>query len=247
MNVDVLIATNKSFDMLNLNEIQSDIGQGKIIISWANPLIKARMSLIGLSTSDIIFFLDDDVKYTKGLIPYLLQFMDKDVGACQGVCYPQGLGSEWDLAIYNYFYKNTPLKSLIRQDGISRLYTHNTLIKSSLVKDWQGNIKASGFEDLSLTKHIQNKGFKCLRIKTPFLTWHQYSWIKILRNTIKWRNGYFYCMGLKKFISRLIKLNIHIIKSIFFFSSNYRFRIFQIWIDSCSIFASLLFIIKRGD
>ena len=249
MNVDVLIPTiNKNVD-IPINILESDIGSGRIIFSYAKPLINARMELIRKSKSEYIFFLDDDVKYNRGLIPYLFRYMNDNIGALQGITYPKGLGSKWDIAIFNYLDKHLPIKSLIKNNGISRFYTNNTLIKTSLVKDWIGDLNASGFEDLSLTRHIQNKGFKCCRIKTPFLSFHDYSWIKVLRNTTKWRNGYFYCMGLRMFIIRLIKMNAHLIKTFLMYPVNIRyirFWVFQSWINISSIIGSLLFIIKKG-
>lgn len=45
-----------------------------------------------------------------------------------------------------------------------RMYTHNTIIKTDLVKDWDVDDNVNAFEDYLLTKHLFRKGAKIRRV-----------------------------------------------------------------------------------
>lgn len=42
-----------------------------------------------------------------------------------------------------------------------RLFTHNTIIQSSLVRDWKPDSRVNAWEDHLITKHLVMKGYEC--------------------------------------------------------------------------------------
>ena len=190
LNIDVCIPSRKGVSDSFINEIQKDT-VGSIHVSRKAPLDVARKELISQVKSDIFLFLDDDIVYRKGLINGLYNYIfskflflkkhdlvlptDKEVGAVQGSTIPCGLGDNWDR-----FFSDRKLVSAKIIDG--RMMLHNTLIKTSLVKDWVPPPNISGSEDWHLTNHIKKKNYTC--VVAPTNSFHRSSWKKVRSNAI---------------------------------------------------------------
>ena len=105
------------------------------------------------------------------------------VGAIEGSVLCIGLGKKWDNAINKDFLRKIRSVQEISIKKWGRGYTHNTLIRTSLVKDWvPSNLKLQAFEDYELTKHVQRRGYKWIRI--PSKVYHIKNWKKVAENSI---------------------------------------------------------------
>lgn len=227
--IDVCIPSKRGVPKSLLNKVRDDTN-GKIHVSRISPLALARMELIKKVNTDIFLFLDDDIEYTKGLIQLLYGYFSKNIGAIQGSISPYGLGEKWDEAL-NTFKLKAP------KYDVQRIMLHNTLIKTSLVKDWNPSPTSSGCEDWHLTLHIRKKGYVCMVV--PAGVGHRISWSKTRRNAIWFGRAYVKMVGNFPF-KYVLKLFVVIVKHILTLPLHSRLSIYTVYQNLCIIFGMLL-------
>jgi glycosyltransferase involved in cell wall biosynthesis len=122
------------------------------VIVTAN-LDLANKRRLGISHVDtpIFAFIDDDIVLSKGwLKPLMASLTDDNVGAAQGRAFPS-------YTIFQHVKYPTDKIVLTKSDpDLYRGETHNTLIKTDLVKDW-GPPMPNAAEDILLKYHLFSK------------------------------------------------------------------------------------------
>ena len=225
LDIDVCIPTIRGVPDQIIDEVEKEI-TGKIHISKTKPLVKARVELISKVETNLFLFLDDDIIYKKNLLHDLFahySLFSNDgfqVGAVQGSTVPYGLGDKWDHALTKIF-----VPRFVKYG--ERLMSSNMLIKTSLVKDWKPVNDISGCEDLSLTLHIQDKGFKCLLV--PLQVKHKRSWKKIRSNSEWYVNGFINVVGRNKGFKQLLLSLLASLKYLFLFPFNWRLSFYSLY------------------
>ena len=105
--------------------------------------------------------------------------------------------------------------------------THNTIITTKYVKDWNPKENVSGCEDWSLTNHILDKGLEIYVI--PIFTPHKTSFKKIRTNSKWFAKGYINLFGKKQSVVYSLKLLKGIITAIIKILPNWRVKTFRIY------------------
>jgi glycosyltransferase involved in cell wall biosynthesis len=179
MKVDIVVVSKHPVTATrNLWICDGGIPINKVIVETSTPLAKARQRAIRRVSTDWFVFLDDDIILPDDWWALCSQYMWHDSGAVQGTTIPLGLGVLCDEA---YERRNQTLPNGQCLDGNSRLYTHNTLIRTDAVRDWNPPADLEAYEDYDLMCHIQRKGYRCFVVKTQ--TYHLYSWNKFWKNS----------------------------------------------------------------
>jgi glycosyltransferase involved in cell wall biosynthesis len=201
MKVDVVVVSKHPVTATrNLWICDGGIPINKVIVETSTPLAKARQRAIRRVSTDWFVFLDDDIILPDdwwGDVAYLTNdvYLAKHrlgiVGAAQGTAIPHGLGTWFDKRFADHFSNLPAVQEL---NGSDRLYTHNTLIRTDAVRDWNPPDDLSSYEDYDLMRHIQEKGYRCFVVKTE--TYHKYSWSKL------WPMGRWGTRGKLKFFPR---------------------------------------------
>lgn len=197
----------------------------KLIIEKSIPLGLARKISIQKVTTGWFAFIDDDVKIDEGWFKTLSGYMeDPKIGAIQGMLDITGLGEEWDKALNKSNKKIRFLK--LGERG----FTHNTLIKTELVKDWDPPSDISAWEDYLLTQHILKKGYKWIIIPTQ--SKHEKTWNGIRKKAIwgiKGRKKIF--PSKKDSLKQLIKYSIWITRSFFSINIPWKVKIYRTYLS----------------
>lgn len=176
-----------------------------VIVETSTPLAKARQRAIAKVTTDWFVFIDDDiilpddwweVVYESGWLRSLLWPRFDNIGAVQGTAIPYGLGKNYDSA---FFWHLMGSPAGVELNGNSRMFTHNTLIRTEAVRDWNPPADLSSYEDYHMMRHIQKRGYKVFVVKTE--TYHLHSWPKL------WSMGRWGTNGMLRFFpkSQVIK------------------------------------------
>jgi glycosyltransferase involved in cell wall biosynthesis len=144
--------------------------------SSKRPLSAARRELIRKVDTSWLLFLDDDIQITDRWVKAVIPFTnDPNVAAIEGRVTYVGLGERFDRD-HKSFVEKQGVRILSSHD---RGFTHNTLIRTSVVGDWIPRRSKKCFEDLELTRHIQRKGRQWLRV--PAGSYHVKSWPQVVR------------------------------------------------------------------
>lgn len=158
--LDVCIVTMRGLSEDFFSMLRRAIPINDIIIDdHTTPLGKARQNVIRQVKTDKFVFVDDDVFLPEGWYERISKYCtDDSIGWLEGWAIPTR--PEW----YHKWSES-------RLDGArpeyiekDRGFTLDTIIRSELVKDWVPEVGLDFFEDLSLTRHVRNKGFKVLRV-----------------------------------------------------------------------------------
>ena len=183
--IDVCIVTK--------NEIQAIKGLEhlpicNLIVETSSPLALARMRAIQKVETEWFAFIDDDVEINREWFKDGSRYVQDRVGAVEGITKIKGLGMKWDDALNSgRMIKRRVSELRIGERGL----THNTLIKTSLVKDWKpSRSDLTTYEDYEITQHVLKKGYRWLRV--PVGACHVWSWHKV------WTNGAWAMRGWKK-------------------------------------------------
>lgn len=124
----------------------------KLIVETSSPLGLARMRAINKVETDWFVFIDDDVFLGPKWFNQLSKLASSDIGVVQGAMHNIGLG-HWDQI------GNRPITPYRLELG-DRGFTHNTLIRTDLVRDWKpSHPELSAWEDYEITQHILRKGY----------------------------------------------------------------------------------------
>lgn len=235
MKIDICLVTKN--DISSIKGIEY-IPINKLIVETSKPLALARMKAIKKVTTDIFAFIDDDVEIDENwfnvLIPYIIK---KDVGAVQGILSIKGLGIKWDNAL-----RKDKVESRVLKIG-DRGFTHNTLIKTDLVRDWIPPKDLSAWEDYDLTTHILKKGYSWIKVSTD--SRHNNSFKRV------WKNAQWGISGRKKYFPsrkdsfiQIIRKSIWIIRVIFSLKINWYRKIFIVYFNIATIYAHIRWLLK---
>jgi hypothetical protein len=149
----------------------SFIPKNNLVIETSRPLGLARQKAIAKVRTGWFAFIDDDSDISSSWWSELEHYRVERVGAVQGDIQNVGLGGGFDQVLARHNKNVVSLK--LGQRG----FTHNTLIRTSLVKDWQpSSPKLEAYEDWELTQHILRKGYEWLVVPTSarhFISWRR--------------------------------------------------------------------------
>jgi len=173
--VDVVVVT-KDPNYVLPNEL-GGIPVHDVIVETSTPLAKARQRAIRRVTTDWFVFVDDDIILPDDWWVLCSQYMWHDVGAIQGTAIPHGLGKQYDKRFADYF-DTLPIDREL--NGNSRMFTHNTLIRTEAVRDWNPPADLEAYEDYHMMRHMMDNGYKVYIVATK--TYHLYCWNKFWRN-----------------------------------------------------------------
>ncbi len=139
-----------------------------IVVESSNNLALARKAGIQKVDTKYFAFVDDDVELPKGWLERLRKNMKGNVGAIHELPFPAEPSVitiwKWQLWLGKWFIRRRGFtsKAILDVDKYninkSRGYTHNTVVLTELVKDWEPK-DLSAFEDWVMQKHIVEKGF----------------------------------------------------------------------------------------
>lgn len=148
----------------------------KLIVETSSPLGQARAKTIQKVETEWFAFIDDDVYITKNWFQQLTRHIAPKTGAVHGFMWTIGV-EKWR----KIFNGRRPSRVQRLKKG-DRGKTHNTLIKTELVKDWEpSQPDIQWFEDYEITKHVLAKGYDWLLI--PVDAYHMESYIHLLKQS----------------------------------------------------------------
>ena len=230
MKIDVCIVTKN--DIRTVKGLEY-VPLNKLIIETSKPLALARMRAIHKVTTPIFAFIDDDVELDEDWFETLISHMkNPSVGAVQGVLSTKGFGENWDKALKKD--REAPRVLKLGERG----FTHNTLIKTELVKDWIPPEDLSSWEDYDLTAHILKNG--CSWVKVSTSSRHRNSWKKA------WKNAQWGIAGRKRYfptrtdsVKQISRKLIWIIRVVFSMKMNWRQKIFRVYFSIATIWAHM--------
>jgi glycosyltransferase involved in cell wall biosynthesis len=178
LKFDVCVAYREPLDTRWLGPSIRQLGNHVHCVHYSSkrPLSVARRELIEKVDTDWLLFLDDDIQITHRWISSVVPFASEpSVGAIEGRVAYVGLGERFDRD-HRSFVEKQGIQVLRTHD---RGFTHNTLMRTSVVRDWVPLRSTNCFEDLELTRHIQSKG--SLWVRVPAGSYHVKSWPEIIR------------------------------------------------------------------
>lgn len=157
-------------------EIIKYIPVSQLIIETSKPLGMARARAISKVETEWFAFIDDDVHVGPRWFSQIASHIHADVGAICGRMKEKGMGELWDKAVNDHISKTN--KPIVHLTPGQRGYTHNTLMRTELLKDWQPSVKTlSAYEDYEITQHVLGKAHRWLWIPNVD-AWHETSWVK---------------------------------------------------------------------
>ena len=120
----------------------------ELVVETSTPLGLARMRAISRVKTPIFAFVDDDVEISSNWFQELSKHMGSGVGAVQGELLTFGLGAKFDEAVNKTIPKRIEALKL-GDNGM----THNTIIRTDLVRDWKPSREDLGaMEDLEINQ-----------------------------------------------------------------------------------------------
>ena len=144
--------------------------EARIFQTVAN-LANARRAGIAHVDTKYFAFIDDDIEVSEGWFTKLISCLEggKQLAATQG------------FARYQTDYMDkVQERELIHQKGLakeitSRGYTHNTILRTEVVRDFNPPSIVHSWEDFLLTQHIIKKGYRWLKIYQAQVIHHRNS------------------------------------------------------------------------
>lgn len=230
MKIDVCLVTKN--DVQNIPGLDY-IPLNNLIIETSTPLALARKRAIQKVSTSWFAFIDDDVKIDEEWFKTLANHTeDPLMGAIQGILCVEGLGEEWDKALNKSGKKPRSLKP-----G-ERGFTHNTLIRTELVKDWDPPPHLSAWEDYSLTQHILGKGYQWQTI--PVKACHEKSWRGVWENAIWGVEGRKNTFPSKRdSLKQILRRMIWIIRVGLSLNTSWRVKAFRIYFNLAVIYGNI--------
>jgi len=157
LDVNKFIVVDK-FSKDGTIEIVKSIFDNVEIIQTNEPLSMARKLGIEKVETEYFMFIDDDVLITREYVETLFKVIERDdkIGAVHGYVFPRDL-----IQLMSKIYQNYPDEIVITREIMNCLRgcTYATLIKTSIVKDWNP-IPINRLEDHLLLRHVVSKGYK---------------------------------------------------------------------------------------
>jgi glycosyltransferase involved in cell wall biosynthesis len=141
-----------------------------IIIRTRQPLAQSRKLAISYVKTEWFAFIDSDIELFPNWFKILSKFRHKDVGGIQGKdLYANKVLLKWDRwqeNVWKQKFLRRECKDVTFIDALNFLknkmrgFTHNTLIRTSCVKDWDPPHGLHIGEDHHLFLHVIKKGYK---------------------------------------------------------------------------------------
>lgn len=176
--IDVCLVTKNSSSKLNGLKY---LPVNHLIVETSKPLALARMRAIQKVTTEWFAFIDDDVYIGPDWYKQVSMYVRSGVGAVCGRMLQHGLGTSWDKAVNQQIRRIRQVTELCRGE---RGYTHNTLLRTALVRDWRPSRNdLEAYEDYEITQHILSKGFRWLVVPNVD-AWHEKTWQRVWHNAI---------------------------------------------------------------
>jgi glycosyltransferase involved in cell wall biosynthesis len=149
----IIVCSEKSTDG-TLNKILEHDTLWDIVVIENEGLGHARALGISFVRTPWFCFVDADVVlsyewYLGMRLDLMLFLQDFEIGAICGRLYRNKAHLRY-LSRFEYVFET------------DRMFTHNTMIRTELVKDWRPPSGTNAWEDHHLTKHIWNKGYVCI-------------------------------------------------------------------------------------
>lgn len=165
-----------------------------LIVETSRPLGLARRKAISKVSTEWFAFIDDDVEVGPEWFKEVSSQIEPDVGAVEGLLF--NYGSHPDLMRNRNRIAGSAKVTDLRVGDRGK--THNVLIRTDLVKDWNpSRPDLEAYEDWELTQHILKKGYKWRRIQ-KYLGRHYKTSGHYLRN-YRWNvKGYVIAFGCRK-------------------------------------------------
>lgn len=156
---------------------------GKLIVETSKPLGQARQKAIAQVSTEWFAFVDDDVQIlSQQWFETLSKYAKGNVGAVEGIMSDYGRGKLDPYFNAQKRRENAQIQSLKMGD---RGYTHNTLIRTDLVKDWvPSRDDLSAYEDYEITQYILRKDYAWLRVPAFDFARHRKGWTKECHNAV---------------------------------------------------------------
>jgi glycosyltransferase involved in cell wall biosynthesis len=127
----------------------------------------ARQIGIKKVETDLFVFLDDDVVLSENWFTDILKYFDdSNIGAVWGGAIPQGKMLRYYEAMTRLY--RTDVKKLVLSNGKVRGLTHDTIIRTDLVKDIEIPEDLHVMEDHYIRLHIESKGYRWIPTLEPF-------------------------------------------------------------------------------
>jgi len=143
-------------DDINQSSLEMFSKYPNVVIYYTDAKLgAARAIAIGMVETEYFVFVDGDVILPKDWINQM--WMHLIVTGIDNVGAAAGRIVRNDLQL-KYLMQN----SVKTKPENFRLFTHNTIMRTSAVASWQVNNDVSSFEDYLLTQYIIKKGYDCL-------------------------------------------------------------------------------------
>ncbi|MDH5687533.1 MAG: glycosyltransferase [Candidatus Bathyarchaeota archaeon] len=176
--IDVCFVTKNSGSKLSGLEY---LPVNHLIVETSKPLALARMRAIQKVTTEWFAFIDDDVRIGPDWYKQVSTRVMPRVGAVCGRMTERGLGVSWDKAVNEQTGRIRQVTELRRGE---RGYTHNTLLRTALVRDWMpSRDDLEAYEDYEIAQHVLSKGFRWL-VVPDVNAWHEKTWMRVWHNVI---------------------------------------------------------------
>jgi glycosyltransferase involved in cell wall biosynthesis len=150
----------------------------------------SRKRGIELVDTKFFVFVDSDIELCNGWFKQIVTHLDPKTGAIQGSLAftrePLTAWFNWLHSIQVRFKETFKRKVIIitaENSEVLRGCTHNTLIRTCLVKDWEPPTILSAYEDHLLLRHLLRKGYKAKIILNPPAAIHH--WVFNLNEWLK--------------------------------------------------------------
>jgi glycosyltransferase involved in cell wall biosynthesis len=133
----------------------------------------ARQKGINFVETSLFAFVDSDVELPKNWYTKMTEFFEsKKVGAVWGCALPvDPLRREYQLAMARFYRKKSI--QLAVQQGATRGMLHDTMIRTTLVKDIKIPAQLHVMEDHYIRKHVENKGHLWISTDKAYCWHHQ--------------------------------------------------------------------------
>jgi glycosyltransferase involved in cell wall biosynthesis len=155
VNIHHLIVVDRYSTDGTLDAVQSIFPEARIFQTAANLAIARKIGIEQVDT-EYFAFIDDDIEISRGWFTSMISFIRRRswVGAVQGsvrydACH-MGKARSFELA------RRRGEATEISERG----YTHNTLLRTGTVKDFDPPKMVHSWEDFLITQHVINKGYK---------------------------------------------------------------------------------------
>jgi glycosyltransferase involved in cell wall biosynthesis len=134
-----------------------------LIIESEAELGKARQEATKHVDTEWLVFVDSDIELGNNWFKIISGYLTRNIGAVAGIALP----TKEYLKKLELYKKPSEPKTVV-----STLYLSNTILRTSLVKDWSPSKKISASEDMHLSRHVTNKGYSITILNELYVKHH---------------------------------------------------------------------------